>query len=1435
MLLVLCMVLSTFNVVFALESAVGSGSNNPYIISSKDKFLDFAEKVNSSTDGLEGEYYLLTVDIDLGGADWTANSIGSESVPFKGHFDGNGHTIKNYKLSYSNTRSYYGLFNVIGGTATIKNLGIENATYSSSSWSKSFGGLVGYMIDSTEIIGCFTKNTNIDTTINDTLSYGGGLVGLIESDFAYVSNSYATGTIANTDHIDYDGGLIGGAVKVGGISKCYSDTYLARVGDRYPEAVEKCYYVADAPWPYAAGSWGNGIYPGTQVTADELKAVPEDIKDVYEKSDNGGFPCFLWENYTNSLNGLGSIDNPYLIKTVEDLKIMKDYGDAAHLNFRLENDLDLGGETWTDDIGSIDAPFKGVFDGNGHSISNYKMLLDDIPRGIFAVVGGSGEIRNLGVSNVVFEHEWFRREAGGIVGRLTDNATVSSCYAKNMSATRITDNADETYAVGGLIGCINSSGASLLNSYAYNCDFANSMVDHDGGLVGVVEAYNVISNCYTNTNTMRFKPSSDSGVTNVLYLGTDQWPWRWDGSNTGYIGETINESELKNCHTRLGSAFTKDPVEELINGGYPVLAWETGDLDSTAFSGDGTELNPYIISSPQHIQYVRDMNITKNKHFKLTADIDMLGEDITSYIGTSSKPFEGIFDGNGYTISNYNITTIIGSDVGLFGVIGGNAKITNLGIKNVYIYSDKWVNQVGGLAGRLTDNAVIDGCFAKNVTIKAATTNGDISSGGGLIGCVSSANAAVRNSYALDTVANGAEVDYEGGFIGKITEAATIENCYSNTSFLRCDNALSYNISNSYALNFSSWAATGQAYMGTSITESSLKSTGASKLGAAFTSDIEPLQNNGFPILTWEVTSYLLGTGTVNDPYLVKTANDLKLVAGYTNSENLYFKLTDDIDIKNKKWVTTIGTDNNFFKGYFDGNGKVISNFKIELTDGSSYGLFGSIAGNAHIYNLGVENVTITTTAKVGTVGGMVGSIYDNAKLTGCFAKNVSFSGSNNSITNGGGLIGRIYASGAEIKSCYALGTSGLSSVVNDGGFAGIADLFAFFEDCYSDTTLMRYKNGLTIENCYHAVAPSETTAGYTWGDIVKNVQELGYEWSNDFVPGLYSAPSLKWEKYTGYYVNMIPNSAMDTTDPDSLFKTTGAEVINGAYLGRNSEILKMPRTTTFKYDLNMVKDGCYRVSFIAKTQGGVEKTAMSLYLGGINLSEQFVNDKITNDWSKKVIYVKPEKTGINRLAIGGTSAIYLDNVEVELVNQSAELAEISETLVHNQPDANEPITSFEVMTEICDGVEVVYSSTNDYLDQNGNITEKVPVGDGAVETDYTATVNVADKSYSKTVTLSLAMASDLTIDSIQLLNGDVETDNIADATSVGKVKVTIAPAKEVDLIVALYTGDKLVSMKKLTVSTTGEYDFSMDATDCDNVKVFMFEKGTIMPLLPTL
>ncbi len=93
-----------------------------YQIGTAGQLYSFAALVNGGSNEADA---VLTQDIDLsqviiGGA-WT--SIGTNNVPYKGTFDGQGYTIKN--ITYTATGQYNGLFGKLSTGATVKNFTAE--------------------------------------------------------------------------------------------------------------------------------------------------------------------------------------------------------------------------------------------------------------------------------------------------------------------------------------------------------------------------------------------------------------------------------------------------------------------------------------------------------------------------------------------------------------------------------------------------------------------------------------------------------------------------------------------------------------------------------------------------------------------------------------------------------------------------------------------------------------------------------------------------------------------------------------------------------------------------------------------------------------------------------------------------------------------------------------------------------------------------------------------------------------------------------------------------------------------------------------------------------------------------------------------------------------------------------------------------------------
>ncbi len=160
--------------------------------------------------------------------------------------------------------------------------------------------------------------------------------------------------------------------------------------------------------------------------------------------------------------------------------------------------------------------------------------------------------------------------------------------------------------------------------------------------------------------------------------------------------------------------------------------------------------------------------------------------------------------------------------------------------------------------------------------------------------------------------------------------------------------------------------------------------------------------------------------------YLAKQVND-----GYSY-ENTYFKLTDDLNLADKKW-TPIGEMYGCFSGHFDGNNHEIFGLKV---DGSSYyaGLFGRISGGS-VKNVNIRSGSVRTDndAHDSAAGGIAGHIYYGGRIENSTAS-VNVSGK----SNVGGVVG--YIIDGSILNCHFLsgeidGGESVGGIVGNVGY----------------------------------------------------------------------------------------------------------------------------------------------------------------------------------------------------------------------------------------------------------------------------------------------------------------------------------------------------------------------------------------------------------------
>ena len=190
--------------------------------------------------------------------------------------------------------------------------------------------------------------------------------------------------------------------------------------------------------------------------------------------------------------------------------------------------------------------------------------------------------------------------------------------------------------------------------------------------------------------------------------------------------------------------------------------------------GDGSPEFPFQIAEPNQLIYMSEHPEHWDKHFILTADINMTGFMNFNPIGyyhriDDQAPFTGVFDGNNFTISNLTYISMENYRfVGLFGFIKSGAEIRNLGLIDLYIMAPNCPSGVGALVGNYGyDATLIINCYVigGNVTGRSYV--------GGLIGnCY---GGEVHNCYAQTNTEGG---DHVGGLCGG-AGYASVSNCHT--------------------------------------------------------------------------------------------------------------------------------------------------------------------------------------------------------------------------------------------------------------------------------------------------------------------------------------------------------------------------------------------------------------------------------------------------------------------------------------------------------------------------------------------------------------------------------------------------------------------------------------------------------------------------------
>ena len=453
------------------------------------------------------------------------------------------------------------------------------------------------------------------------------------------------------------------------------------------------------------------------------------------------------------------------------------FGSVGALTGRLENGLlnncyTLGGRAWGDYVGGLVGWNSYGKVMNCYSISNII--------GMNMCAGGlvgqnHGEINNCYSSCTVSGYHM----VGGLAG--ANDGTIKNSYS-------ISNISSHGNSVGGLVGhnggFFGGDGSIVINCYSVGSVSGGAIV---GGLIGLF-AGGTMKGCYSacsvsgeqlcgglvgrnssgniSTSFWNIQTSGLSnmcGIQNINAAGCDD-----------SFGKTTAEMQMAGTFLDAGWDF----VGETTNGNddvwlidenkdYPHLYWEMHQVKYSG--GTGTVSDPYQIATAADLILLGGSPQDYNKHFILTADIDLdpnlqggkifdksvIASDTYTGSEFDGINFTGVFDGNGHVISHMTIHGM--GYLGLFGKVASGSKIKYLGVVDVNITGEVDANIiasdifVGGLIGWNFGDVLQ--CF-----ITGRVNGNDLV--GGLVGVN---DGSVINCYNMCNVSGN---DYVGGLVG---------------------------------------------------------------------------------------------------------------------------------------------------------------------------------------------------------------------------------------------------------------------------------------------------------------------------------------------------------------------------------------------------------------------------------------------------------------------------------------------------------------------------------------------------------------------------------------------------------------------------------------------------------------------------------------------
>ena len=736
--------------------------------------------------------------------------------------------------------------------------------------------------------------------------------------------------------------------------------------------------------------------------------------------------------------------------------------------------------------------FRGTFDGDGHTVT-LKLNVTSGNAGLFSETGSGAVIENLVVDADVTSTASSRYPStGGLIGKVSGATTITNC---GVTGTVKNTASSPTYT-GGLIGYVyHPSGSTQISNCfstaSVSCGSSSSSAV--GGLIGYLYAKSAVTNCYSaGSVTTTSSTSKASGLlnayasnstceiqncytsaqvtvssgyfvcynyggyctfTNCFYDSTiaGSKTISYKSVQSGLTAKT--SGELKDLAGALGGGFLAD--KRNINNGYPILDWQYFDPDAKYTVTFNVEPTDSVLTWNGKVQ-----TVSADGKYKF-ADVAVGSYDYSVSNAGDYATAEGTV-----TVKNKNVETTVQLELNkhtlTFDLTPADAELTvKKGEEELKSNSDGSYSVVNGTYSYTASKFGYE-TAEDTVTVDRADKEQSVT-------MTKAPSATVRFVYAEDAAPTIKVTYYDSAKYKTITMTPEADG--------------SYQLPIGYEYN---WEFDSAVY-----------------IAQSGTIDLTKAQKGDTKDITVPMFKKPAGTGTVEDPYLISNASQLRWFASQVNDNgknSICAQLTNDIVLGNENWTPIGQYARNAYNGTFDGQYHEIQNLKITGSASNHYGLFG-VVGTGTVKNLTVSGAVTISGSGYSSYGiaAIAGSLNSTGTIENCINKatvtgNYNTAGivgymsnSNGTVTSCvntgnisgsnsvGGIVGQFYGKGT-VAHCY--NTGDITAAVSKAG--GIVGYLYVSSSYYKNTVASCYSTGKVSGNSSAAVVGSIYNTSYS-------------------------------------------------------------------------------------------------------------------------------------------------------------------------------------------------------------------------------------------------------------------------------------------------------------------------------------------------------------------